>query len=249
MHHLLHRELAIVLLCTVCAHAAPVGPGETVPSPRNEWTDDPAADVIAEQTHPFTANYILEAGYSFVGTKESFITGTLRTRVLRESATQRLTFLYDFDHVSGWGDAGMEGGHFRVSSFTGFTTDAMLSQIGRTVARSADGSSITYQFVGEGQLSGLQTYAIATDATEYNADGLADVHFLDEFVTEDAFGNIQTFSLVPAESSFSGLFQPTTTTEPPPNPIPLPPAVWTGLFTLATAGASIKLRHRLFNLR
>jgi hypothetical protein len=199
----------------------------------------PEGQVLAEEAAPFFM--VLEAeGYG----SATAVPGTLTSTVLRERATGRLTFAYAIN-FAGQDDEGAGGGtHQSRLSVTGF--ESFRTELAARLAfapnfpgsRSADGSTLTVESDSPGQ-GGSPTLLVRTDATDFDAGGVLRFAASDPFLLpgpvegSGAAGGMVSV-LASGEVELSGAFRPVTDARPA--PVPLPPAVFTGMGTLIACG-------------
>jgi hypothetical protein len=223
----------LVSLCTLSiASASPVGPGQSIPS--NNSFVQPTGDLIAQNSRDFTLTYDPNTNPGvFSPDPAQDYTGhfTLNTEFWRDPATKHLSFVYQVAGGASNGKSGtQEGGNFDIRSFGQFTTDVTASEFG-TINRSADGATLSNAIPGQG-IGQLPRMAVVTNATKFDSNGSISGQFTEEWGVLDLEGG-STTAFLNAPLSLDGTFQPTTSSGGG-NAIPLPPAVWTGLTTLAT---------------
>src|SRR5687767_11743861 len=152
---MLNRFAALIgLVFAGIAVAVPVGPGETVPLPLLENPIFPPTEgVIDQETRPVDLVFQAPAGLTFGdGAPTRTVAGTFNSSVIRDPGNQQIGFIYELISGDELTPFGFEGGSLTVESFTDFTTDfERYTVFGSQVARSADGSTITYTLPGEGQ--------------------------------------------------------------------------------------------------
>ena len=221
--------LAAVLALTALSDSARAGllqPGET--GGGEEFILDLAdpsfqGETLASTSTPFEFNGTNSSG------EPVFFRGTFNTSVVRESATGRLAFHYQF--LRGQSNQILDFENFYVSSFQGFETDVFSDQTSLSqgrATRSADGRTI--DFVGDEENNA--NLVVRTNATAFAAGGTAAL-----------WGSFQPSG--GDETQTYEAFQPVADDPGPgPNPIPLPPAVWAALSTMGAFGAMSKLRRR-----
>jgi hypothetical protein len=223
--------------------AAPVDPGGSV-SVTGDTFVAPTGDVVDSSSQTVTLSYILDpVAPEPVATDFNI---TFNSQVLRDPATNRLTFVYGLEETPDTlPELLNEQLSLSFTNFTGFTTDVTANG-SLDVNRSADGGTIQATSTSGAEVI-LPTIVIATDATAYNANGSMEGTVVgDLLVTDGGPININTpFAL-------SGTFQPAQDdVEPPPPPppppgvIPLPAGVWFGLVALAGGGAAKRYRRKL----
>jgi len=167
------------------------------------------------------------------------VTVTFRSQVIRDPATQYLTFVYRLEETPGTLPNLLdEKITMVIKSFAGFETD-VTSSVSLTVERSADGGTIN-AFTpppGVDELE-LPTIVIATDAIDFDSLGNID-------------GTINANIPVPppGASNLSTPFSLPLTYQPISDnggaTIPLPGAVWAGAMMLGASGAIAKWRRKL----
>jgi len=222
------------LLAAAAAHGALVAPGETVRLRSAEFRM-PVGQVLAEEAAPFFL--VLEAeGYA----PPTAVPGTLTSTVLRERATGRLTFAYAIN-FAGQDNEGRGGGtqHSRLSitGFESFRTDLAASlafEPDFVGSRSGDGSTLTVESDTPGE-GGSPTLLVRTDATDFDAGGVLQFAASDPFLLpgpvegSGAAGGMVSV-LASGDVEMSGVFRPATDARPA--PVPLPPALFSGIVTL-----------------
>jgi len=216
--------------------ATPVGPGETVAIDNTGFVA-PTGDLVDSGTQTVTLSFI-----NPTVPVPTNVDVTFNTQVLRDPATQQLTFVYDFDEGATPLPALLDVQQaLQLAAFTGFTTD-VTSDTAINVTRAADGSTLDATASSTDTIQ-LPLIAIATDATEFDSNGSASGSF------DGNAGTVELPSPVTATFSLSGLFQPVAAGEPPPPPppngIPLPAGVWFGLVALAGGGIAKRFRRTL----
>jgi hypothetical protein len=208
------------------AQAGPLAPGEVGGGEAFVLNlDDPSfqGETVASSTAPIS----IETVDPDTGEPRSF-TGTFNHRVVRESATGRLAFHYEFLRTGVVGIYDFES--FVVGDFTGFTTDVFSDQTALTQARairSADGATV--EFIGDEENNA--NVVVRTDATVFQPGGTARLEgeFQPDLLNQDV-----TFETFRPAADDGG---------PGPNPIPLPPAAWAALATTGGFGGVKVLRR------
>ena len=239
--------LSILLLALPgVARAVPVAPGESVfVNFEGEFT--PTGTLEQDETRDIALTYTAPSGYTFdpEGLQATTtLDGTFRQRVFRDPATNRLAFVYTvlLDRPD------LESIDLIASSFLNFTTDVdgdLGSSSGAiAVTRSADGATLTAT-QDQGLAEDGGTFAVLTDAENFNASGTLGIEAGAEFATYDETGSSTGATGIVSEAfALDAIFQPATQIEPPPPPgvIPLPAAVWPGMILLGAT--AMKLRRR-----
>lgn len=232
------------------AGAAMVAPGATISFDGTDPFTSPSGEVVAEETRTLTLTY--DPGTNTFDPAEDGIHDlSFHSQVIRDPVSQRLTFLYEMESVDGKALAG-EAGTFTVGSFDNFTTDLSMRAGAWTVTRSADGETITGTNPGFGAGT-LPNFFIATDATEFDANGSISGDFAAEFGIIDEEGGPSS-AVLTTSFSLGGTFQPLVGDDDGGNGdgggdggnvIPLPAGVWLGLIALAGTGAATRFRRKL----
>ena len=240
--------LAIVLFAaTDAARAVPVAPGESVfVNFEGEFT--PTGTLEQDETRPVSLTYAAPTGQTFDAEgaqTTTTIDGTFRQRIFRDPATNRLAFVYTvlLDRPD------LESIDLIAASFLNFTTDVDgdlgSSSQAIAVTRSADGATLTAtQDQGLAQDGG--SFAIFTDAENFNANGTLGVEAGAEFTTYDETGAPLggATGIVSDAFSLDAVFQPSEQIEPPPpGVIPLPAALWPGMILLGAVALKVRRRH------
>jgi hypothetical protein len=229
--------VACLALGGAAVQAAPVDPGGSV-SVTGDTFVAPTGDLVDSSTQTVTLSYILDPTTEPVATDFNV---TFTSQVLRDPATNRLTFVYGLEETPDTlPDLLNEQLSLSFSSFTGFTTDVTANGA-FDVNRSADGGTIQATNAAGTELA-LPTIAIATDATNYNSGGAIDGSVGGDLIVGEAGPiNINT------PFSIAGTFQPAQDDiePPPPGVIPLPAGVWLGLVALGGGGIAKRFRRKL----
>jgi len=200
--------VSVLLFGSAGARAGLIAPGETG-SGHTFLTDGPlTGTVVAERTVPYEFSAPDEVPDDPDVPATLFARGTITSRVLRDDATGRLTFVYTGTQTATNSIVDLDA--LAVVGFAGFTTDVVTDQSGTLVNRSTDGDAITLSFDSSEDVNGL--FVVRTNATAFKelAEGLA---------IEIAFQPDST-----RVSQFFDTFQPAADAGPGPAPIPLPPA-------------------------
>jgi len=218
--------------------AVPVDPGGSV-SVTGDAFVAPTGDVVDSSTQTVTLSYILDPTLPEPVATDFNVTFT--SQVLRDPATNRLTFVYGLEETPDTlPDLLNEQLSLSFSSFTGFSTDVTANGA-LDVNRSADGGTIQATNTAGTELA-LPTVVIATDATNYNNGGSIDGTVGgDQIDTGGGPVNIN----VPF--AIADTFQPAQddVEPPPPGVIPLPAGVWFGLVALTGGGIAKRFRRKL----
>ena len=223
---------AIAACSCALALARPAGAGTLAPgqsrSGNNEDDNvfplpDPATwrgEVLAERTQDYEFSAVTE------DERQLFSRGTFTSRVHRDLGTGGLAFVYEFDETENVGGDVRDFEQSSLGGFAGSDVDFYFSRDEFLVSRSADGATLTI-------LPNLEvvegTFLVRTGAGAFDENG----SFL---VNMDFEGSGQS------DSATFATFQPLAGGEP--NPIPLPPAAWAGLATMAGFGVIGRLRRR-----
>jgi hypothetical protein len=225
-----------MLVAMVCFTTAPAWAVELAPGQGRQITPKdgpltlPSGPRLAQQSVPFDLNFAQPGDEG--GLSDLQGTGTLTSSVYRDPDTGGLVFVYDVDTDDASFSGAEPGGEFSrliVGGFTGFRTDVTgnASSGGdplANLARSADGDTVRADY-GEG-IGGPPLLIIATDATAFDAGGLASFTARDEFlVTPD-----NDVVLRETTVNLTGIYRPI---------VPEPSAAWAAL-----AGAAVLLRWR-----
>ena len=242
---LLSLTAAMSLLTSSAASGAIVGPGETIVNDSGNLVE-PAGDVIASDARTVTFTY--DPAPFEPASDELTYDIDFTSRVIRDPATQRLTFVYRFQSEPGGRAFAQEDGTFTVQGFNGFSTD-VSTDFAWSINRSADGVTIDAANFGEGA-GGLPYFVIATDATEFDSNGSLSGTARDEFFVFDPAEQLEALRVLTATFALGDTFQPIADdgNGGGGTPIPLPPAAWTGLAALFGGGAFAKAR-RVLKLR
>lgn len=242
------------------ARAAPVEPGGSV-AITGETFVAPTGEVVASDTQTVTLDYILDP--LTPDTPTSFDI-TFNSQVLRDPMTQRLTFVYQLQEAPAvLPDLLTEQTSFSLSNFTGFSTD-VTSTASFDLSRSADGSTLQATDADVASAD-LPTFAVATDATAFDANGIFSGTIVGD--TLDPLGGPIT---VDVPFAVAGAFQPILDDDDGGGvggdgggdgddgggdggggggaggtPIPLPAGVWAGLIALAGTGTLTRFRRKL----
>jgi hypothetical protein len=236
--------------------AAVVNPGETNPAVNVDGAvyAPPTGDIVAENSQDFVINYDL-AGTGFSPSGPTSFNATLTSSVVRDPATQRLTFVYHWEAADEEGDSaglGQERNTFSIKSFAGFVTDMSIATAGTNwlVTRSADGATIDADSVDVGG-SSVPSFFITTDATEFDANGtFSGTAGTELSVIRDEDQVVTFFAPQSLPFTVTGTFQPITGDDGGGGggtAIPLPASAWTGLLGLAiavSAAARMNARRR-----
>ena len=248
MRYLVSAVACMLLVCaTSAARAAVVNPGQTVPVGVD--APDfvlPTGEIVAQDTQTFLFEYDL-TGSGFTAPGPTSFNGTVTSQVLRDTATGKLTFIYQVE-TDAQGETyavGREGATFLLNSFAGFGTDITANR-DYTVTRSADGATITGNNGSPGD-SLLPHFFIVTDASEFDTSGSFSGTAETELSVVEDETQIVTGQVFNAAFSIPGTFQPIADDGGGNggNVIPLPAGVWLGLVALAGGGACAKARRRI----
>jgi hypothetical protein len=243
---LLAAVVVIVLSCAAGAlRAAPVPVGGSTSFDTNSPAFvPPTGDLVDSETRTLDLNYTAPTGMTFGPSEDPTTSVKLTQEVRRDPGTGQLTFLYQLDELNP-GKTGSEGAMATYTSFGNFSTDVTGSAKAGTltVSRSADGGTI----LANGDSMGLgrpPTFAVATDATNFDKNGSLTLELTDEFVLMTPGSPDGTQGAATATATFGSIFEPAAEGPPPPPPtgIPLPPSFWGGLAVLASAAALTRLR-------
>jgi hypothetical protein len=230
------------MLAHTPASAKPVTPGSTVTFDGTDPFVAPTGDVLGTDTRTVTLTY--DPGTNtFEPGEDGTHDVTFTSQVLRDPATQRLTFVYRLEKAEQTpGSLAAEAGTFTSGAFGAFATDVTFGDGGSwTVNRAIDGSTLTGTSPGQGQGT-LPYFVVATDATEFDTNGTMTGVFADEFGVLDNEG-FPTSAGLSAPFALTDTFQPITGGG---TAIPLPAGVWGGLVMLAVAGGALmKVRRAL----
>ena len=249
----LHRTVAASLIAAAAAAAlaaAPAGAPAALVAPGGSFTTDdqdfvaPSGEVVASDARTITLDFDIPSPYEPAGDEYTFDV-SFTSEVLRDPATQQLTFVYRFEKEADARSFYREGGSFSVGGFAGFETDVTANGVWFGT-RGADGATLEADSVGNGQ--GLLPYfVIATDATAFDSNGTLSGSASDEFSVFDSVEQQTPAIGLGTTWSLTGTFQPIVDDGGGGGgtPIPLPPAVWTGLAALAGSGALAKARRVL----
>jgi hypothetical protein len=242
--------LAVTLSLCAPASAVLVAPGQTVSVgvDADEYAP-PAGDVLAQNSQDFVIDFDLTGtGYTAAG--PTSFDATLTSSVVRDAATGRLTFVYQWDSDDD-ASLGAERNTFAVESFAGFSTDISIAAFTDwVVTRSADGGTINGDSVDVGG-SLRPAFFIVTDATEFDANGTFSGTAGAEISVTDDEGTLTFFAPQSTLFTVAGTFQPVADDGGGNggggggNVIPLPAGVWLGLVALGGGGAAVRLRRRL----
>jgi len=231
-------SLSFVLLCGTNLHATPVAPGGSATFDFNSPAFvAPTGDLLASDSRTLTLNYTPPTGLTFDPGQPTSKDVTFTSEVRRDPVSGVLSFLYQLDPVS-QGHTGAEGATATYTSFGTFSTDITGDAKGNTltVTRSADGATLTANGGSQG-IGSVPTFAVATDAKDFDKNGSMTLELIDEFSFTD-HGNDNAI----ASTTITGTLEPITAAPPPPQTgIPLPPAAWTGLAMLALLAGATKL--------
>jgi predicted ribosomally synthesized peptide with SipW-like signal peptide len=227
------------------ARAVPVAPGEAV-NVSTEGTFTPTGTLEQEESRAVSLTFTAPGSTTFdpEGLQTTAtIDGTFQQQVFRDPATNRLAFVYTVQ----LDQPDLESIDYVASSFLNFTTDidGTLGGIqGFAVTRSADGATLTATR-DQGLAGSGGTFAVFTDAENFNASGTLGLEATNEFATYDASGSlIGATGVVSDAFTLDAVFQPETQIDPPPpGVIPLPAAVWPGMILLGAT--AMKLRRRV----
>jgi hypothetical protein len=235
---------ACVAARTSPSRAGVVHPGETVTVSDLDLTM-PEGAVLARSVLPFSVEYEAGSGGTFVefgGTTA----GTLTSTVVRDEATGTLVFVYDVDFAGDAGADASEASVLTVSGFDTFVTDVTgaLDYESAVLASRSDDASAVRLGSDDAGLGGAPKLVVRTDATAFAATGTARFFAGDELAVRTPDGLSLEFAAGTAE--VAGTFEPADAD--PGNgggtPIPLPPAVWSGLAVLGAMGATRAVRRR-----
>jgi hypothetical protein len=243
---LLVAVVVIVLSSAAAAlRAAPVPVGGSASFPFNGGGGfvPPAGDLVDSETRTLDLTYTAPAGMTFDPAEVTTTTATLTQEVRRDTATGQLSFIYKIDQPDNV-RTGAEGAMATYISFGAFSTDVVGDPKSGTltVSRSADGASL----LANGDSMGLgrpPTFAVTTDATNFDKNGSLTLELTDEFAFVD---QIPAISSATAMATFDSIFEPAAEGPPPPPPptgIPLPASFWSGLVLLGSCAAFAKLRQ------
>jgi hypothetical protein len=179
--------------------------------------------VLAERTQSYEFSAVTE------DERQLFSRGTFTSRVHRDRETGGLAFVYEFDETENVGGDVRDFEQSSLGGFAGFDVDFYFSRDEFRVIRSADGATLTIQpnlEVVEG------TFLVRTDAEDFDENG--------SFVV-----NMDFEGSGESDSETFATFQPADNGGPGPNPIPLPPAAWAALATVAAFGGVRRVRRRV----
>jgi hypothetical protein len=218
--------LALGVLLGPSAWAGLLGPGQSIIVPADEY-EPPQGTLLAERSRVITVVY--DPGqYTFAPGFDPSFDLELRSQVLRDATTKRLTFVYAVYQMAPDPALDSERSLLRVSSFAGFAADAtglLATGAGPSVlARSLDGASITIDELMTGQ-AGSPILVVRTDANSFDDQGTGFLLQSTEFTLFD--GDNALITNAHANAPLSGLYPPV---------IPLPAAAWTGLAMLGLMG-------------
>ena len=236
--------LSIVLLSLPnITRAVPVAPGETV-TPPFAGPFAPTGTLQEDESRAVSLTFTAPSGTTFDAEglqPTTTMDGSFRQQIYRDPASNRLTFVYSVQFEG----ASLESLDLSAASFLGFTTD-VEGDLGAgeaglfTFTRSADGATVTATR-DQGLAGSGTTFAIFTDAENFDANGTAGIEAGNEFVTYEN-GQVSGGAGVVSEPfSLDAIFQPVTQIEPPPpGVIPLPAAVWPGMLLLGAAAMKVR---------
>jgi hypothetical protein len=248
----------LALPFTPAARATVVNPGETTSAVNVDGNDyaPPTGDIVAQNSQDFTIDYDL-TGTGFSPSGPTSFAATLTSSVVRDPATQRLTFVYHWaaGEEGQSFSVGSERNTFAVESFAGFTTDMSIATAGSNwiVTRSADGATISADSVDVGG-STVPDFFISTDAIAFDANGtFSGTAGTELSVIRDEDQVLTSFSPQSTTFKITGTFQPIADDGSGGGggggrAIPLPASAWTGLAGLAIAAvvaARINARRAL----
>jgi hypothetical protein len=210
------------LITVPSARATIVQPGQQVSIEISEVSFPIPGTVLGETSKPFSIAYQPPPGFQFDGTDHVTVTGTLTNQVIRDPASGHLAFVYDFDFAEEFFPVGDETSQLVLTDFGRFTTDVRYPSVREfRVSRSVDGTTLT-QSRANGNAK-LQSFAIFTDASDFDADGKMTMHLEDEVsLLGPIEGEEHQTRVVGGDFGFTGLFQPASGAAA----IPLPAAVW-----------------------
>ena len=229
---LVAAALGLALVTVIVGTAAPAWAGPLAPGQSgagqafvlNELDPSFQGQTLASTSTPFEVTEVdPDTGFS------EFFRGTFNHRVVRESATGRLAFHYEF--LRGLSNGILDYENFVVGSFAGFETDVFSDQTSLTTgaaSRSADGTTI--DFIGDEESPAH--LVVRTNATDFAQTGTATL--IAAFQPDGEFQQIPFTAFAPAADDPG----------PTPNPIPLPPAAWATLAAVGGLGAAKRLRRR-----
>jgi hypothetical protein len=219
--------LSVALSACVGARAGVVAPGETGSGPAFGFDQVPSGAVLAERTVPYEFTGLSDDPADPLPPVELFARGTITSRVIRDSETGGLTFIYEGTQTAT--NSIIDLNTLVLRGFTGFTTDVLHGQSDTLVRRSADGDTISLDFSFSENVDGV--FVVRTNATNFKAADNLDVGM--EF-QPDEIRVTQTF----------GAYQPAADAGPGPTPVPLPPAAASAVAAVACLGAARGLRRR-----
>jgi hypothetical protein len=237
--------VAITVTAVLCARcdAGSVPPGGSINFPNDQEFVPPTGDLLASDSRTIAITYVAPPGFTF--DEDNHTQVQFKSEVRRDPATGKLSFLYQLDAVEEF-HTGKEGASATYHSFAGFATDVTGDHKNQDldVSRSADGSTFDLDGGGMGQ-GRPPTFAVATDATDFDRNGSFTLTLFDEF-----------FLAKPGEPGnqilgAAGTVQVDSVFEPAaagPTPIPLAPAAWGGLILmmlLAGGGCGARARIRV----
>jgi len=184
--------------------------------PDTEWK----GELLDQRSESF--EFVGEVGEG--GEPAPSIAGTFTSSVYRDLGTGGLAFVYSLEAPPTGAIVDQERASIR--SFENFTADVFYSRDEFAVDRSADGASLDFGF----NLQGVEgDFLVRSEATAFDANGS---FFLEIDFEPSGVARRDTFVA----------FQPAAD-GPGPNPIPLPPAGWAALVTMALYGAAGRLRR------
>jgi hypothetical protein len=220
--------VSVLSLTPFVARAGLIAPGEIGSGHTFVLDAPPAGTVVAERTVPFEFTAPPE-NPDPDNPVDHFARGTITSRVLREDATGRLTFVYQATQSST--NSVLDLDAVAVVGFAGFTTDVLTDQPDPRVNRQADGDAITLTFDGPEDAEGL--FVVRTNATAFKelAEGLAI-----EIVFQPDGTRV---------SQFFDTFQPAADAGPGPAPIPLPPAAASAIAAVISLASIRAARNAL----
>jgi len=163
---------AMLALSAARSIAAPVAAGETTTTSPGEFVT-PTGDVVSTDDRPITLTFTAPTGFSFGAGETGVFDATFTSQMLRDPATQQLTFQYAVDAARG--DLAGESGTFSIGNFGDFTTDVTANATW-TVTRSADGNTLNGVSPGQG-VGPLPQATVATNATNFNSNGTFNADF------------------------------------------------------------------------
>jgi hypothetical protein len=209
--------------------AAPVAPGDTAIAIDNSGFVAPTGDLLDSSSQTVTLSFV----DATVPTPTD-VDVTFNSQVLRDPATQRLTFVYSFDSTAATFPTMTNiTSALTLAAFGTFATD-VTSDTALNVDRSADGSTLTHT-TNAGDAVQLPTIAVATDATAFDNNGSASGAVNGEVASPET-----GTTPIGAQFSISNTFQPLADDGGGGGggggAIPLPAGVWFGIVGLLSGG-------------